>query len=96
MEERSTLSPAAKYLTFRFDASPLENRWAIYICLLDECFAASHHVGRKKNQPLGLLLSIRRFVSMQAHWKTGGLFTFVFWMSASRQAITLDGRMINP
>jgi hypothetical protein len=33
---------------------------------------------------------------MQAHWKTGGLFAFVFWMSASQQAITLDGRKINP
>jgi hypothetical protein len=33
---------------------------------------------------------------MQAHWKTGGLLAFVFWMSASRQANALDAKKINP
>jgi hypothetical protein len=33
---------------------------------------------------------------MQAHWKTDGLLMFVFLMNASQQAITLDGRKINP
>jgi hypothetical protein len=51
--KRSTRRPSVWDKALRFDASPLENRWAFDVCFLDERFAASHHVGRKKNQPVG-------------------------------------------